>query len=267
MSSLDSISRRGATTIALGGVFVLASALTWGQQQSQTERPVVRRITVDIVKPDHVMEYEAAVKQYHTALAKIPGVRNRTVFQSLTGDREYMLVRDYAKFGDLDSDNPVAKAMADSAELARINIRINNCVEKRTSRIEEVQSELTLPRKPGPPKLIVLSRTRLTPSKVQDWMAAVKDELKPAHEKAGQSLTTRRVVFGGSRSEFTTWVRMDSWADRDKPNPIRAAMGDEAYRKMTAKLAAATEDRTINILRYRGDLGFTSQPGTPSGGN
>jgi quinol monooxygenase YgiN len=239
----------------VSGPLVLAACLcvAWGQP-AEPQR-TIRRTEVHVVKSDRVGEYEAAIKQYHEVMGKLPGALRRGVFQSLTGDREYLHVRDYAKFAELDINN--SDPIRQNAELARIALRMFACIEKRTVVIEEMQSQLSLPRQNTPPKMLVLSKIRVRPDKIEEFRAVVQNELKPAHQKAGQTFVARQTLFGAPRSEFSTWVRWNSWADRDVPNPIQTAMGDAAYAKMAAKIGPMIESRTINVLRFRSDLSYS----------
>ena len=115
---------------------IVCSTPAWAQ------RPAIRRVLMNNVKPDRVADFEAAVKQYNEAYARVPGVRSVTMFQSLTGPRQYVLVRDYDNWADLDP-GPVSKAIAANAELARINLRIGSCIESSTMLVEELLPELS----------------------------------------------------------------------------------------------------------------------------
>src|SRR5207249_2504333 len=144
------------------------------------QRPPIRRVTMATIKPDRVAEFEAAVKEYNVAYAKIPGVRGRASFQSLTGPLQFVLVRDYDKWSDLDP-GPITKALQENAEIARINQRIVNCIESQTNLVEELLPDLSMPTRPATaPRLIRLARSRIQPAKVAEFEALVKNELLPA---------------------------------------------------------------------------------------
>src|SRR5258706_5202774 len=89
---------------------IVCSFPAWAQRQP------IRRVLISNVKPDRVADFEAAVKQYNEVYAKVPGVRSVAMFQSLTGPHQFVLVRDYDKWADLDP-GPDSKAIAANAEL------------------------------------------------------------------------------------------------------------------------------------------------------
>lgn len=230
-------------------VAIVCSVPAWGQRQP------IRRVLLSNVKPDRVADFEAAVKQYNGVYAKIAGVRSVAMFQSLTGPHQFVLVRDYEQWGDLDR-GPVAKAISENAELARINLRITNCIESSTTLVEELLPELSMPQPSGPPDLIRVARSRIRPDKVTEFEAIVKNELLPAHRKAGsKSFNVRRVRFGGPTNDYYLSTRLTGWADIAN-NPIRKAMGEEAYQQMVAKLIAITLQRELNVYRFRPDLSY-----------
>src|SRR5215472_9873855 len=144
---------------------------------ASAQRPPIRRALVAEVKSDRIDEFEAAVKQYNEVYAKVPGGRSRAMFQSLTGPHQYILVRDYEKWADLDP-GPVSKALAANAELARINQRILNCVAGSTLLVEELLPELSSANQPADaPKFIRLARSRIRPDKAAEFETIVKSEL------------------------------------------------------------------------------------------
>ncbi len=243
---------RNRTVLALTAAIVL-SVPAWAQRQP------IRRVLMTSVKPDRAADFEAAVKQANALYAKIPGVRSRTMFQSLTGPHQYMLVRDYDKWADLDA-SPVTKALVANAELAAINLRIGSCTESSTMIIEELLQNLSMPTRPTePPEIIRLARNRIRPDKTAEFEAIVKDELLPANLKAGSpSFTTRRVRFGGHTHDYYISTRLTGFADIANPG-ITKTMGEEAYRRMVAKLSAITLQRELNLYRFRPDLSYSSE--------
>jgi hypothetical protein len=219
----------------------------WGQ------RPPIRRVSMTVVKPDRIGDFEAAVKQFNEAYAKVPGGRSRTMFQSLTGQTEYMLVRDYDKWSDLDAPNPTLT----NVDLARINVRIMSCFQSMVTLIEELKPELSSPTSPSePPTIIRLARSRIRPEKVAEWESIVKNELLPAYVKAGaKSITVRKVRFGGPNTDYYISTRKQNWADAGA-NELAASMGADAYKAMVSKLTGLSVQRELNLYRYRADLTY-----------
>src|SRR5258708_36564652 len=112
--------------------------------------------------------------------------------------------------------------------------------------VEELLPDLRMPGPAGPPELIRIARSRVRPDKTAEFEAIVKDELLPAHRKAGsKSFSVRRVRFGGPTNDYYVSTRLNGWADIEG-NSIRKTMGDEAYKRMVAKLTAITLQRELN---------------------
>src|SRR4029077_17341548 len=124
------------------------------------------------------------------------------------------------------------------ADLARMAARRNQTVESVRTTYERTQMDLSF-NPPGTPqpKTVIMVRSNVHPDMVQQWMSTVKDELVPGWKKTGQSgMLTRRVEFGGSRSQFTIRVPLSKWGDLDGPSALVKAMGQDNYAKMAAKL-------------------------------
>jgi len=220
------------------------------------QRAPVRRVLVTTIRPDRIGDFEAAVKQYVEAYAKVPGVGSVAVMQSLTGTRHYLQIRDAARWSDLDP-NPVSKALAANLDLVRINERIRGCVEGSTMLVEELLPELSTTTTPSePPTMIRMARSRIRSDKTAEFEAIVRNELLPGSLKAGvKSFSVRRVRFGGPTTDYYISTRVDSWADATA-DKLSKAMGAEAYRAMVAKLTAITTSRDINLYRFRQDLSY-----------
>lgn len=217
----------------------------------QPRLPISRSLTTTL-KADRVGDFAAAVKDYNAAYAKIPGGRARIQYQSLTGANRYRLVINYADWAAMDAPS----AVAGNADITRAVTRINACIESSTTVISELLPDLSTPQVSEAPNLLRITRVRVRPDKVQEWMAIVKDDMLPAYKKAGRTLTVRQVRFGAPTNEFSMTTRIANWADAGK-NPIRDAMGQEAYARMVGKITAVTTLVERDVFRYRADLTWT----------
>lgn len=221
------------------------------------QRPPIRRALIATVKADRVGDFEAAVKQYTDVYSKVAGVHSYGTFQSMTGNNQYVMVRDYDKWSELDP-SPLTKALAENSELSRINQRILSCVETGTSLVEELLPELSMAAPSDHPNIIRVAHNHIQSGKNVEFEALVKNELLPAYKKAGaKSFTVRRVRFGGSTTDYYLSTRVDGWADAGA-NALSKSMGEAAYQAMAAKLTALTVDREINLYRFRTDLSYST---------
>lgn len=244
----------------MGRRVILALALSAAiAAPAMAQRPTIRRVLMTTVKPDRVGDFEAALRDYNEALKTVPGVRNRGQFQSLSGPNQFLLVRDYEKWEDLDGGT-VNDAMQANPQLTRISARINACIESSTMVVQQLQPELSTATTPADPlELLRIARNRIQPGKRKEWESIVKNELLPAYVKAGYgSFTVRRVRFGAPGNEYWDTVRMAKWADAGT-NKLQKSMGQAAYDSLNDRLGALTESREINVYRFRKDLSFSAQ--------
>jgi hypothetical protein len=232
-----------ALGLALGSTAVLSA---------QPQRMPISRTLTATLKPDRVADFMSALKDYNAAYGKIPGVGPRLQYQSLTGPNRYRLVLTYPDWAAMDAP----AASANNADIARNLVRINSCIESTTVLITELLPELSTGTNSEPPTLVRISRVRIRPDRVQEWMGIVKNELLPAYKKAGRTLTVRQVRMGAPTNEFHMSTRVANWAEAGK-NQILDSMGKEAYDRMVAKITAVTLTREIDMFRYRPDLSWS----------
>jgi hypothetical protein len=107
------------------------------------------------------------------------------------------------------------------------------------------------------PKLIRVARSRVRPDKVKEYEELVKNEVFPAYQKAGRTLTVRRVRFGAPTGEYWMSTRISGFAEMET-DPVQQAMGAETYARMVAKLTPLTTERELNVLRFREDLSYSA---------
>src|SRR5512138_2136359 len=107
----------------LAGLAVAALALPVVAQETN-----IRTITRYRVKPDRVGEFQSAVKEYSVVLKKAGWDKGSTCWQSLSGPREYVLVRYFTKWAELEViRDPKLKDY--SGELTSLSSRINQCTD------------------------------------------------------------------------------------------------------------------------------------------
>jgi hypothetical protein len=217
------------------------------------QQPAIRNVVRVHVKPDRAGDFQAAVKDYNAALKKAGWDKASYWWSSLTGTNEFHLVRNFSKYGDMDAPGPTAT----NADLARAFARIQSCTEGTETTVMEVLPDLSLPRQPEPPPVILVTRVRVFPGKATEYENLLKEEYLPAVRKAGvKSYSVARVRSGGSGNDFYTSVGLKSWADLDEQSPVRKAMGAEAYQRFIAKRSALIVETETQMFRYRPELSY-----------
>jgi hypothetical protein len=209
------------------------------------------------VKADRAGDFSLNIKEYISVMKKANPDRAGSMWTSLTGPREYVLVSLYARYGELDqTEDPKLKDVA--AQLAAIGSRISACVESTERYIDEVQTELSLPRSPDVPKTIRVMRTRVKMDRVNEYMNLVKTEALPAVKKSGAKVfTVSRARYGRPGNEFMSVTAIENWAALDSPPAIVQGMGQEGYQKYLAKVLPLLEESEVNIYRHMPELSYT----------
>jgi quinol monooxygenase YgiN len=211
------------------------------------------------VKPDRAGDFALNIKEYISVMKKSNPERSFSTWTSLTGPQEYVLVSYHAKYAELDQNmmqDPKLKDVA--AQLAAIASRINACVEGGERYVDEIQTELSLPRPAEMPKTVRMIRSRVKPDQVNNYINLIRTEALPTMKKAGaQIYTVTRMRYGRPSSEFASVTALENWAALDSPSPFVQAMGEAGYQKYLAKLAAMLDESEINLYRHMPELSYT----------
>jgi len=244
------------------GLVVIGALAAPSWAQSETIRSIVRLR----VKSDRIGDFTSAAREYGEVLKKAKWDKSITVWQSLSGPTEYVVVAYYDKWAELDTRSTDPKLKEQDADLTRIGARITQCMESRERIIDVINEELSLPRTQEIPKMVRSVRTRVRPEMVSQYEALIKSEIVAAAKKAGmKTLITARARYGAPATEFRTAVGLDNWAELDEPSPIVKAMGEEAYRQFLAKLMPMVLETEWNVYRYMPDLSYIPSAATTSG--
>jgi len=211
------------------------------------------------VKPDRVGDFTLNIKEFISVMKKANPERAFSMWTSLTGPQEYVLVSYHAKLAELDQTMQQDPKLKDvGAQLATIGSRINACVEGGERYVDEIQTDLSLPRSADLPKTIRMLRSRVKPDRVNDYMNLVKTEALPAMKKSGAKVfTVSRMRYGRPGHEFASVTAIENWASLDSPLAMVQAMGEEGFQKYLAKAMPMMEEYEANIYRHLPDLSYT----------
>jgi hypothetical protein len=238
----------------------LLTAVSIGSALAQPTQPKLRVVSFYTVKADRLGDFNAATKEYVEALKKGGSERGMTLWQSLTGEREYALVRYHGSWAELDQQRePKLQPLA--GEVSTITARIIACVETYRRVMYELDGDLStlLPMGSEPQAMARVIRTWVRPEHVTAYRALYKAEVLPAAKKAGLKLfSVSHVRFGGSTSEFSSVIGLDKWAQLDGEAPMVTAMGGQAaYDKFLAKLRPLITRSEYVMYRYVKDSSYT----------
>jgi hypothetical protein len=216
----------------------------------------IRRIQFATAKPDRVGDLLAAMKESAAVEKKGGSERYFSLWHSLSGANEYVLVRNYAKWADLDA-GPEPKMKDLATQLQAIETRITQCMESIHSIVDEVLPDLSLPQSGSVPMIRVM-RSRVKPDKVNEYIALLKSETLPAMKKAGLKLfAVSQVRYGAPNTEFISVSGINCWADLDGGLPIQKAMGEEGYQRFLAKLRPLIIESEADVFRFVPDSSYS----------
>lgn len=220
--------------------------------------PAIRSIVHYRIKPDKLGDWRAAEKDYAALMAKGGSERSYTVWQSLTGPREFLWVRYYSKWAEMDV-LAEPKMSAHAAALAGITARLNAATESAWREIHAMQPDLTLPRPAEMPKMIRVARINAAAGKMDELLATMKAITVPAMKAAGvTSYGVGRARFGGGTNQVLTHTGMSSWADLDGPTPIEKTAGRDAYLKYVEKVSTLTTRIEWTVYRFQPELSYAA---------
>jgi hypothetical protein len=218
------------------------------------------------VKPDRLGDFQSVLKEYNAVFKKANFDKTNTFWASMSGPSEYVLVRYYTKWAELDViQDPMLKEYG--PELARLAARLNQCLESRERIVEMVLPDLSLPMSQEIPKFVHVMRTRVRPDKVDEYTALIKSVLLPAARKAGmKTYLVTRARFGAPSNEFRSVIAISGWGELDGPRGIIKALGEEAWQQYQTKRSQLVLENEINLYRFMPELSYI--PGqTGSTGN
>ncbi len=239
---------------------VLALPLLAGlSSQAQAQDLKYRSVARYRLKPERAGDFALNVKEYISVLKKANPNDAFSMWTSVTGPMEYVLVSYHAKYAELDQNpqqDPKLKDVA--AQLAAIGSRINACVETGDRYVDEVQTDLSLPRTGEMPKMVRMLRAKVKPDQINNYINLVKAESLPAMKKAGVPVyLTTRVRYGRPGNEFHSVTALDNWAALDSQSPRVKAMGEAAYQQYLGKVLPMLEEYEYNLYRYVPDMSYT----------
>jgi len=107
------------------------------------------------------------------------------------------------------------------------------------------------------PGTMVAHWVRMSPGHGREYTDAVTSDWLPAVKKSGlKPFSLWQVWFGSQQSQYLSLIGIDNWAFFDRPDPIAAAMGNEAYQRYGAKIRPAMVEASEEVYRFRPELSY-----------
>ena len=194
------------------------------------------RVTITHVKPDMLSEWVDLQKNEVVPALKKAGIKTRTVYSTgLFGNSyEYVQIQPLEKFADFDAGNPLTKVLGQPAA-SRLGEKLRKCTLSQNSFQSTRLADLSNP-SDTPPQIIVSTRVRIAPGRMQDFQNVIKSDVLPVYKKLKVTYTVNRRGLGTNSNDVTLSTGYSKYADLDGGSPLVRALGQDGAAKVLGKL-------------------------------
>jgi hypothetical protein len=165
------------------------------------------------------------------------------------------------KFGDLDGPSVVEKALGET-RWKHLSGKLARCYTSQTRQYATPHIEIEI-NKPDVPTRVYWVETRmlLAPGKMSDYLIWLRNDYRPALEKAGVAhFQVSQPVFGAVAGEIVTTRMLNNLAEIDLGPVLSKALSDEEARAIASKSVPLLSSSSTRILRLRTDLSYSVIP-------
>ncbi len=229
---------------------------------AQSAEPKVRSATFYTLKSGSRADFLAAIKDWSEMSKKGGSERYYSLWASLSGPNEVVLVSNHQLWAELDA-GPEAKLKEMAGQRATLTARIGNFIQSTRRQLVSLETDLSLPlANVEPPSMVRVIRTWVRPEHYEAYRALIKSDLLPAARKSGLKLySIGRVRYGGSSYEFQSVATVANWAEMDGTSPIITGLGgQEAYQKYLNKQRPMVSRQEYEMYRLLKDQSYLPTP-------
>jgi hypothetical protein len=239
-----------SVTVLVGSLLEVCLARADGQPEWTSS-------TATTVKPEMRREFERYLKQIMAAhkQAGIPWFRTSDTF---AGDTlEYRTVVPVMRFGDLDGPSVVMKVLGEVG-WDHLSRNIARCYTAQTRQYATPQTELEIGKAEVPMGTYwVETTTQVAPGKMGDYLNWIKNDYRPALEKAGVAhFQVSQPIFGATAGEIVTARMLENLAEIDEGPILGKALNAQDARAINARSVALVISSNTRIVRMRADLSY-----------
>jgi hypothetical protein len=219
--------------------------------------PVWTGSTTTRVKPDMVRLFERCLKQMRDAY-RHEGALWFITFETFAGDTtEYTTLVPVMKFGDLDGPS---KTLSEAGR-KRLFSQSARCYTSQTREYATPQIDLDIRTEHAPLGIYwVETNTLVAPGKMADYLDWLKNDYRPALEKAGVArFQVSRPIFGATAGEVVSLRMLKSLAEIDAGTVLSRALSDQEAQEVAAKSVPLVTSSKTRIVRMRTDLSYSER--------
>lgn len=254
MESLYKVTKMYLRLLAAAGIVAASSIASLGQTGT---RPAWVTITTTRIKPEMRQHFEAYLKQMMEAYRK-GGMPWFLTSQTIAGDTtEYTTVVPLIKFADLDR-SPVPASVLGRKRWQSLSRKIASCYNSQTVQYATPITALEINSTDATGFYWVETRSQLVSAKMDDYLDWLKNEYRPALEKANVGgFRVSIVVFGSSGSEVLSMRMLKDLAEIDEGSILSRSLGNDMARVVSSKGAALVLANSTRILHVLPDLTYS----------
>jgi hypothetical protein len=205
-----------------------------------------------------VRQFERCLKELMDAYQQA-GALWFITFETFAGDTaEYTTVVPVMKFGDLDGPSIPRKTLGE-AGCRRLFREIARCYTSQTREYATPQIDLDIRTEHVPLGTYwVETNTLVAPGKMGDYLNWLKNDYRPALEKAGVArFEVSRPIFGAVAGELVTLRMLKNLAEIDAGAVLSRALSEEEAQEVAAKSVPLVSSSKTRIVRMRTDLSYS----------
>lgn len=223
------------------------------------QQPELQHVIFTKLHPGMASEFREMQAVYNAAYKK-EGTPWRHVWStSVFGEPGYVVAFPVGKMERYDTPSPVRKMMNDM-EFASHQQKMSRIVASSHSVLVRTRPDLGL--SSGRTKAVraLVTTIVVTPGKNQEFEAFIKNDVKPAWQKAGmKDVWADQTVMGGVSTEYTFLYLFDKWSEMEGGSPMERALGREAWDKIRGKIAGLATSVRTDVAQLHADLSYQPQ--------
>lgn len=226
-------------------------------QSKSAPAPNRSRVQLVHVKPDMLNEWLDLQKNEVVPAQKKGGTKTRTVYQTNVGAGfEFLIVTPFAKFAEFDGDGAQLRALG-AAAAARLGEKLRKCTDGNQNWFITELTSLgnTVPGAPTP-AMIVSTRIRVAPGRMQDVQNLIKSDVLPVYQKVKVPLTVNLRGMGANPNDIVVTSPIAKYAEFDAGSPLERSLGQEGMAKLLAKFTGLVTPIETIVRTRVADLSF-----------
>lgn len=241
--------------IARLAISAAASVLLLPAQQ----QPELQHLIFTKLHPGMAAEYREMQATVNAAYKK-EGTPWRHVWStSVFGEPGYVVAFPVGKMERYDTPNPMRKMMNDM-EYANYLQKMSRIVASSHNVLIRTRPDLGLSSGRTKPVRALVTTIVVEPGKNMEFEAFIRNDIKPAWQKAGmKDVWVDQLVMGGASTEYTFLYLFDKWSEMEGGSPMERALGREAWDKIRSKIAGLATSVKTEVAQFHPDLSYQAQ--------